>query len=161
MMIVVVLMTIPNQPKTDLLLKVTFTPHPTFHSGYGSNPHGIYMSNTSGTNNDLNCDALSQYNAVMLRLDLDEDETLEAGTYSYTSYDYFELYTVINEGATIDCDEYEFNYVVADWLTGITESNVVLNITAITDDTITFEFTITREDGELITGNYEGAYTAF
>jgi hypothetical protein len=79
---------------------------------------------------------------------------LETGTINNISD-----YTILENASFTNSEIDNGNTILDDTLNGFTATNTTVNINSLSSSQIDFDFSFTREDGEIITGNYSGNYT--
>jgi hypothetical protein len=68
-------------------------------------------------------------------------------------------YTILENASFTNSEINNGNTILDDTLSGFTATNTAVNINSLNSSPIAFDFSFTREDGEIITGNYSGNYT--
>ena len=87
------------------------------------------------------------------------DVILEEMTYTDLDYDFFD-YVVFNNGVfNSDCDLIDSEMIFNDSTDSLMADSISLTINSINDNNIDLNYSMTREDGSIINGNYIGSYT--
>ena len=68
-------------------------------------------------------------------------------------------YTILENASFTNSEIDNGNTILDDTLNGFTATNTTVNINSLSSSQIDFDFSFTREDGEIVTGNYSGNYT--
>lgn len=79
---------------------------------------------------------------------------LETGTITNISD-----YTILDNASFTNSEIDNGNTILDDTESGFTATNTIVNINSFNTTQINFDFSFTREDGKIITGNYSGNYT--
>lgn len=79
---------------------------------------------------------------------------LETGTITNISD-----YTILDNSSFTNSEIDNGNTILDDTESGFTATNTIVNINSFNTTQINFDFSFTREDGKIITGNYSGNYT--
>ena len=68
-------------------------------------------------------------------------------------------YTILENASFINSEIDNGDIILDDTVSGFTATNTTVNVNSISSSQINFDFSFTREDGQIITGNYSGNYT--
>lgn len=68
-------------------------------------------------------------------------------------------YTILEDASFENSEIANGNTILDDTTSGFMATNTTVNINSFNSTQINFDFSFTREDGEIITGNYSGIYT--
>ena len=68
-------------------------------------------------------------------------------------------YTILENASFTNSEIENGNTILDDTVSGFMATNTTVNINSLSSNQIDFDFSFTREDGEIITGNYSGNYT--
>jgi hypothetical protein len=68
-------------------------------------------------------------------------------------------YTILENASFENSEIANGNTILDDTENGFMATNTTVNINSLSSTQIDFDFSFTREDGEIITGNYSGNYT--
>jgi hypothetical protein len=106
-----------------------------------------------------NCEA-NEVNYVLIEFATSSlDIILEQKTYTSSEYNFFDYVVFENGVFNSDCDLTESDMILNDSMNNLKASPITLTINSIDSNNINLNFSLTREDGTIISGNYSGNYT--
>jgi hypothetical protein len=106
-----------------------------------------------------NCE-VSDVNYVLIEFATSSpDILLEQETYTNSEYDFFDYVVFENGVFDSDCDLTTSDMILNDSINNLMASPITLTINSISNNSINLNFSLTRDDGSIISGSYTGNYT--
>ncbi|WP_225037370.1 hypothetical protein [Winogradskyella sp. SM1960] len=133
-------------------------------NGTSFNVSNVFLNDENTTDNNPSDIAI-----IMSNINLLTESQPNGVNYVYFDFPGVELqtgtitnisdYTILENASFVDSEIDSGNTILDDAENGFMATNTILNINSLSPSQIDFNFSFTREDGEIITGNYSGNYT--
>ena len=133
-------------------------------NGTSYNVANVFLNDENTTDNNpsdiaiimsnINLLADSQSNGVNYVYFYFQSVELETGTITNISD-----YTILENASFQNSEIDNGNTILDDTVSGFMATSTTVNINSLSSSQIDFDFSFTREDGEMINGNYSGNYT--
>jgi hypothetical protein len=133
-------------------------------NGTSFNISNVFLNDENTTDNNPSDIAI-----IMSNINLLTESQPNGVNYVYFDFQGVELetgainnisdYTILENASFTNSEIDNGNTILDDTLSGFMATNTTVNINSLSSSQINFNFSFTREDGEIITGNYSGNYT--
>lgn len=133
-------------------------------NGTSFNISNVFLNDENTTDNNPSDIAI-----IMSNINLLTESQPNGVNYVYFDFQGVELetgvinnisdYTILENASFTNSEIDNGNAILDDTLNGFMATNTTVNINSLSSSQIDFDFSFTREDGEIITGNYSGNYT--
>ena len=133
-------------------------------NGTSFNITNVFLNDENTTDNNPSDIAI-----IMSNIDLLTQSQANGVNYVYFDFQGVELetgtltnisdYTILDNASFTNSEIDNGNTILDDTINGFMATNTTVNINSFNSTQIDFDFSFTREDGEIITGNYAGNYT--
>jgi hypothetical protein len=133
-------------------------------NGTSFNVSNVFLNDENTADNNPSDIAI-----IMSNINLVTESQLNGVNYVYFDFQGVQLetgtlnnisdYTFLENASFINSEIDNGNIILDDTVSGFIATNTTLNINSLSSSQIDFDFSFTREDGEIITGNYSGNYT--
>jgi hypothetical protein len=133
-------------------------------NGTSFNVANVFLNDENTTDNNPSDIAI-----IMSNINLLTDSQSSGVNYVYFDFQGVELetgtitnisdYTILENASFQNSEIDNGNTILDDTESGFMATNTTVNINSLSSSQIDFDFSFTREDGEIINGNYSGNYT--
>ncbi len=133
-------------------------------NGTSYNVANVFLNDENTTDNNPSDIAI-----IMSNINLLADSQSNGVNYVYFDFQGVELetgtitnisdYTILENASFQNSEIDNGNTILDDTVSGFMATSTTVNINSLSSSQIDFDFSFTREDGEMINGNYSGNYT--